>query len=60
MCVFFLTKNMELCFICGYQELAAKLRAILLLKRQFDDVPAQTELIQYVSCFYGLKIILPI
>lgn len=30
------------------QELAAKLRALVLLKRQYDDVPAQTELIQYV------------
>ena len=33
------------------QELAAKLREILSLKRQYDDVPAQTELIQYVVLF---------
>lgn len=31
------------------QELAVKLREIVLLKRQLDDVPVQAELIQYAS-----------
>ncbi|XP_038984624.1 coiled-coil domain-containing protein 93 isoform X2 [Phoenix dactylifera] len=38
------------------RELAAKLRAILLLKRQIDDVPAQTELIQYERRFSELYV----
>nr|XP_019705117.1 coiled-coil domain-containing protein 93 isoform X2 [Elaeis guineensis] len=37
-------------------ELAAKLRAILLLKRQIDDVPVQTELIQYERRFSELYV----
>ncbi|XP_073111041.1 uncharacterized protein [Elaeis guineensis] len=38
------------------KELAAKLRAILLLKRQIDDVPVQTELIQYERRFSELYV----
>lgn len=34
---------------CLVQELAVKLRKIVLLKRQLDDVPVQAELIQYAS-----------
>ncbi|KAJ6827233.1 coiled-coil domain-containing protein 93 [Iris pallida] len=36
------------------KELAAKLRVILSLKRQIDEVPAQTELIQYERRFSEL------
>lgn len=38
------------------RELAGRLRAILLLKRQLDDVPSQTELIQYERRFSELYV----
>lgn len=38
----------------GKRELAVKLREIVLLKRQLDDVPAQAELIQYEHRFSEL------
>ncbi|CAK9163392.1 unnamed protein product [Ilex paraguariensis] len=37
-------------------ELAAKLREIVLLKRQLDDVPSQAELIQYERRFSELNV----
>ncbi|KAK9273925.1 hypothetical protein L1049_018737 [Liquidambar formosana] len=38
------------------RELASRLRAILLLKRQLDDVPSQSELIQYERRFSELYV----
>ncbi|KAG4392079.1 hypothetical protein GLYMA_04G070700v4 [Glycine max] len=35
------------------KELAAKLREIVVLRRQIDDLPCQSEVIQYV-CFFHL------
>ncbi|XWS27173.1 hypothetical protein CRYUN_Cryun26dG0092300 [Craigia yunnanensis] len=37
------------------KELAARLRAIVSVKRQLDDVPSQSELIQYERCFSELN-----
>ncbi|XP_071919704.1 uncharacterized protein [Coffea arabica] len=36
------------------KELASKLRAILLLRRQLDDIPVPAELLQYELCFSQL------
>ncbi|KDP32295.1 hypothetical protein JCGZ_13220 [Jatropha curcas] len=38
------------------KELAAKLRALLSIKRQIDDIPTQSELIQYERCFSELNV----